>query len=380
MSDALPRTVRPFVEFPTILRAHGFAVAPDQTIGFLQAIDLLGPRDMGDIRRAGLAMMAIPKEREEEFDALFRAFFLGLTATGAVETEEEPVPAHEPTGAEADGEEIDPESPPGEEAATLERLSRRGFGVGEDALTAFQREARSRLPRRRSYRFQSDPRGRLLDMRRTLRDAARRDGEVFTLARRRRKERQRKIVLLVDVSGSMKARTEAALQFAHGLMRVAERAEVFTLGTRLTRVTPALRLRNRAQAMERLASVIADVDGGTRLGDGLAAYLSVPRYAGFARGAAVLVLSDGLERGDSGAMVEAVARLSRLAWRLDWLTPLAADPDYTPATGGISAVLPLLDHLGDGASTQAVARHVLSLTARQTMTQPRPQRGPTALT
>ncbi len=80
----LPRAAQPFVEFPTVLRAHGFAVSPDQTIGFLEAIDLLGPRSVEDIRRAAVAMMSIPKEREEEFDALFRAFFLGMTVPGAV--------------------------------------------------------------------------------------------------------------------------------------------------------------------------------------------------------------------------------------------------------------------------------------------------------
>ena len=359
----LPRAARPFVEFPAILRAHGFAVAPDQTIGFLQGITLLGPRNIEDIRRAGLAMLAIPRDREEEYDALFRAFFLGMTVPGVEATDDDAVSAFEATGEQDERDEADPDEEPGEDAAATERLSHRDFAGAdpEAALARFRRLAPGRLPRRRSYRFAADARGRLLDMRRTLRDAARRDGEVFTLSHRRRKDRQRKIVLLIDVSGSMKERTDASVIFAHALTRAAERAEVFTLGTRLTRITPATRLRNRDQALTRTAGLIADVDGGTRIGEALAAFLAVPRYAGFARGAAVLVLSDGLERGAPDAMIDAVHRLSRMACRLDWLTPLATDPDYVPATGALRGILGDLTSLGDGASTEAIVAHVLSL-------------------
>ncbi len=363
----LPRAAAPFVGFSTVLRAHGFAVAPDQTIGFLQAIELLGPRSIEDVRRAGVAMLSIPRDREEEYDALFRAFFLGMAVPGVTEAEDETVAAHEPTGAEETGEELDPDAEPGEEAAAHERLSHRAFEADdpEAALARFRRLAPARLPRRRSYRYAADLRGRLLDMRRTLRDAAKRDGEVFTLSRRRRKDRQRKIVLLIDVSGSMKERSEAALTFAHALTGAAERVEVFTFGTRLTRLTPALRLRNREQALARVSGLVSDVDGGTRIGEALAAFLAVPRYAGFARGAAVVVLSDGLERGSPDVMVEAVRRLSRVAWRLDWLSPLVGDVDYAPTTSGLSAVLPDLDALEDGATTQAVVRHVLALSSQR---------------
>lgn len=367
MNAELPRAAVPFVGFPAVLRAHGFAVATDQTIGFLQAIDLLGPRDIEDIRRAGIAMLAIPKDREEEYDALFRAYFLGMTVPGVTEAEEERVAAHEPTGIDETAEEVEPDDEPGEEAARLERLSRRSFSEGgpEAELARFRRLAPARLPRRRSYRYSVDKRGKLPDLRKTLRDATKRDGEVFTLSMRRRKERQRKVVLLIDVSGSMKDRTEAAMTFAHALVQTAERVEVFTLGTRLTRVTSALRPKHRDQALERVSNVVSDVDGGTRIGDALAAFLSIPRYVGFARGAAVIALSDGLERGAPDMMIEAVRRLSRLAWRLDWLTPLGADADYIPATSALNAILPDLDALQDGSTTDAVVRHVLSLASNR---------------
>ena len=358
----LPRAARPFVEFPTILRAHGFAVAPDQTVGFIEAIGLLGPRDIEDIRRAGLAMLAVPHDREAEYDALFRAFFLGQTVEGVSEGEDDEVAAHEATG-EAEVAERPDDDEAGEDAATAERLSRRDFAPEdpEAALARLSREARKRLPRRRSYRHAPDRKGRMLDMRRTLREAARRGVEVFTLAHRRRKTRQRRIVLLIDVSGSMKDRSEGALRFAHTLTHAAERIEAFTLGTRLTRVSPALRIRSEAQALDRISGIVADFDGGTRIGEALTAFLAVPRFAGYARGAAVIVLSDGLERGGPELLKEAARRLSRIAWRFDWLTPLAADPDFEPTTSALSAILPTLDALENGATVEALTDHVLAL-------------------
>lgn len=362
---SLPRAARPFVEFPTLLRAHGFAVSPDQTVGFIEAIGLLGPRDIQDIRRAAIAMLAIPHDRIEEFDALFRAFFLDQTvaAEATSEQEDDAVEAYEPTGAVEEVEDAPEEDETGEEASAAERLGRRDFPAldDDDALARFARLAPARLPRRRSYRHTRATRGRLLDMRRTLRDAARRDGEVFTLAVRQRKLRQRRIVLLIDVSGSMQERTEATMRFAHTLAGAAERFEAFTIGTRLTRITAGLRLRRQEQALARVAGQVADFDGGTRIGEALQAFLAVPRFAGFARGASVIVLSDGLERGGPEAMVDAVSRLARIAWRIDWLSPLAAETGYRPETQALAAALPYLDSLSDGGSIEAVCAHILEL-------------------
>lgn len=360
----LPRAAYPFVEFPAILRAHGFAVAPDQTVGFIEAVGLLGPRSIMDIHAAGLALLAIPRERQAEYDALFRAYFMGQTVAAPAEDEDgDETEAHEPQGARHQVEAEEEEREAGDQAAAIERLAHREFAaMGEDAaLAAFRRAAAERLPRRLSRRRAPARHGDRLDMRRALRAAVRREGELFTLPRNRRKLRQRRIVLLVDVSGSMKDRTETSLRFAHALAQSAQRLEVFTLGTRLTRITPALRLRQRDQALARAGAIVADFDGGTRIGEALDAFLAVPRYAGFARGAAVIVLSDGLERGDPAAMVAAVQRLSRLAWRLDWLTPLAAEPGFAPRTEALAAVLPWLDSLGDGASAAAIAAHVLNI-------------------
>jgi uncharacterized protein with von Willebrand factor type A (vWA) domain len=213
--------------------------------------------------------------------------------------------------------------------------------------------------------MRSAKRGGGFDLQRSLRDSIRTDGELVRLRRRERQLRPRAILLLIDVSGSMKARSDAHLRFAHALVNAAPRVEVFTFGTRLTRLTRALRLKNREQALALATDLVADWDGGTRIGDALAAFLAVPRFAGYARGALVLVLSDGLERGDPAQMIRAVGHLAARAWRIDWLTPLAAAADYRPETAALRAVLPLLDSVANGATTERLCRHVLDLSRRR---------------
>ena len=360
----LPRAARPFFEFPALLRAHGFAVATDQTIGFLAAIALLGPRHVDDIRRAALAMLAIPHPREPEFDALFRAFFLGQTVAAAAESrDDDAVDAYEPKSGDTEALAADDEADAGAEASAVERLSQRRFSPrdGDAALALFARAAPGRLPRRLSYRRVGARRGAALDMRRTLREAVRRDGEVVVLKRLRRKTRQRRVVLLIDVSGSMKERSDDSLRFAHALARAADHAEIFTLGTRLTRVTPALAMKDRTLALARVGLIVADFDGGTRIGEALQAYLAVPRFAGHARGASVVVVSDGLERGGYEAMVDAVVRLKRIAWRVDWLSPLAGDPAFSPRTGALAELSSHLGGIGDGSDLAAICAQVLNL-------------------
>lgn len=362
----LPRALEPFVGFAGVLRAHGFAVAPDQTNGFIEAIGLLGPRDMADIQRAGLAMLAIPKERQAEYDALFRAFFMGqaVAAPATSDDDAEEVEAFEASDGESEVPEGDEIEESGAEATVAESLSQRSFVKRDDnsVLRDFARQAPSRLPRRMSYRRARARHGDKLDMRKALREAVQRDGEVFTLPQLRRKTRQRRLLLLIDVSGSMKEQTDSTLHFAHTLALAADRFEAFTLGTRLTRITPALTLKNSQEAFDRTSRLVADFDGGTRIGDALQAFLAVPRFAGFARGSAVIILSDGLERGEPNALIDAVWRLSRIAWRVDWLSPLAGDAGYVPQTEALSAILPYLDSLSDGSNVQAICNHVLNLT------------------
>lgn len=361
-----PRALDPFLRFAQALRGAGFAVSPDQTSDFIASVGLLGPRDMTDIHRAGRALFAIPPERMAEYDALFRAVFLDQVIQAPADgDEDDDVEAFEPTSESRVVEAADDESEVGAEATIEERLGQRPLQESrEEALRRILRDAPALLPRRKSYRRKLVKSGDRIDMRRSLRDAAKRDGEVLRLFQSRRKTRQRRVLLLIDVSGSMKDRSEGLLQLAHAVVQAADTAEVYTLGTRLTRITQALRPAESGQALARAGQAIADFDGGTRIGDALSAFLAVPKYTGFARGASVIVLSDGLERGEPGAMIDAVRKLSRIAWRIDWLTPLAEDPEYQPVTAGLASVLPVLDHLGNGASAAAVTDHILTMARR----------------
>jgi uncharacterized protein with von Willebrand factor type A (vWA) domain len=362
-APAIPRAARAFVDFAALLRANGFAIAPEQTTAFLAAISLLGPRGLQDIRQAGLATLAPPPERRATFDALFRLHFLGGESIEAEGESEETLRIQEDARGEDEPLFADEVNESGQAAARAEAIAERRFDgtSASAALRRLEREAPRRLPRRRGHRRMRARRGPFADLRRTLRDIARNDGEFLRLSRQKRRPRARKLLALIDVSGSMKQRTDDNLRLSHALTQSAPLVETFTFGTRLTRVTRALRLKRRDQALRAAAQIVSDWDGGTRIGDALQAFLAVPRFAGYARGAAVLVISDGLERGDVAAMRDAVAKLSRRAWRLDWLTPLATGRAFTPQTAGLLAIKPFVDEMVDGGSSAAIVAHVLSL-------------------
>jgi uncharacterized protein with von Willebrand factor type A (vWA) domain len=369
MSDPrLPQAVEIFVSFVTLLRLNGFVVAPEQTVAFLAAIELLGPGGIDDIYRASLATLAPSPDRRATYDVLFDLHFRGGEAFApaggdqeedVVRLQEEGRGSDEPLFAEE-------ENQSGLAATRAEALVARRFAgrATGDALRRLAREAGARLPRRRGHRRMRARRGAFADLRRTLRESVRNDGEVIRLRRLKRRPRPRKLLVLIDVSGSMKARTEENMRLAHALVQAAPNVEVFTLGTRLTRVTRALRLKRREQALGAAAHVVSDWDGGTRIGDALKAFLAVPRFSTYARGAAVLVVSDGLERGDPAALREAAEKLSLRSWRLSWLTPLASDRRFKPQTEALVAIEPFVDDMVAGGSDAAIVEHILSLGRR----------------
>jgi uncharacterized protein with von Willebrand factor type A (vWA) domain len=162
---------------------------------------------------------------------------------------------------------------------------------------------------------------------------------------RDRLRRPRRVLLLVDVSGSLRQSSGDALRFAHALVRTVPRCDVYTFGTRLTRVTRQLAKRDVDAALDGLADVVLDLNGGTRIGPALEEFLADARRTAAARDALVLIVSDGLERGDPGAMATAVERLARLAHRVVWWSPLACDANYQPLTRGMAAVVGDLDDL-----------------------------------
>ncbi len=358
----LPRAATPLAGFARLLRRHGFAVAPEQSVAFMRAVTLLGPRSMEDIRRAALATLAPPPDQREEFEALFRSWFYGVeTVATAGEEESEETEIRDDGGPEEERIDILQSAEGGQLASSVEQLSRRDFGRGSVRLSTLQRRIAASLPERRSFRTERSASVRTLDLRRSLRSILRADGDIPAPVWRRRKTVPRRLLVLIDVSGSMKQHTADYLELAHAVVQGAPSAEIFTFATRLTRLTSALRVRDRDRALARAAALVDDWDGGTQIGATLLAFLSVPRFASFARGAAVVIVSDALERGDPAAMVTAIGRFSARAYRLSLATPLAGDPRFRPETEALTAILPMLDDLVDGSSIARLGGFLLSL-------------------
>lgn len=348
--------------FGRLLRRYGFPVAPEQVSGFMQAVTLLGPRSMIDIHEAALATLAPPPDRRDEFEAHFQSYFYGSNATAMVEGEADDETRIKDDGGAGDEEnEVARQAEGGDLSSGAELLSARDFQRDGDGLAAFRRKLATALPARRSFRtVRTHARGKL-DLRRSLREIVSADGDVPSPLLRRRQTVPRKLLILIDVSGSMKLYTSDYLKLAHAAVQGAGRAEIFTFGTRLTRITAALRIRDRDQALAHVAALVDDWDGGTRMGPTLLAFLSVPRFSAFARGAAVVILSDALERGDHAELEMALRRLSARAFRLSLATPLAGDPRFQPATAALRAILPVLDDLIDGSSIAGLTDFILSL-------------------
>ena len=186
------------------------------------------------------------------------------------------------------------------------------------------------------------------------RDAAPRGG-VRELLMRRHSRRPRRIVLLIDVSGSTEPYADAHLRFAHVVRRRRPAVEVFTIGTRLTRVTRAMEARDPDMAMREVAAAVPDWSGGTRLGELLKAFLDRWGQRGTARGAVVVIASDGWERGDATLLGAQALRLRRLAHKVIWVSPHAGRDGFAPVTAGLRAVLPHVDALVAGHSVAAFA-------------------------
>jgi uncharacterized protein len=192
------------------------------------------------------------------------------------------------------------------------------------------------------------------DLRRTVRAALRTGGEPARLMFRQPGERPRRLVLLLDVSGSMEPYARALIRFVHAAMVGRSQVEAFALGTRLTRLTRELSTRDPDVALSRAAEVVNDWSGGTRLGDGLRCFNDEWGIRGMARGATVVILSDGWDRGEPEIMEEQMARLSRVAYQVVWVNPLKATPGYAPLAQGMAAALPHVDRFIAGHNLESL--------------------------
>ena len=199
------------------------------------------------------------------------------------------------------------------------------------------------VPTRSTRRYRPAPSGSRFDVKRTLRRSLRTHGEPFDRAWRARGTRARPLVLILDISGSMAPYSRALLQFAFAAMAAGRRVEVFCFGTRLTRVTSVLKTKDPDRAMHEVGRLVADWEGGTRIGVSLKSLLDEWGQRAAIRGAVAVICSDGLERGEPDLLREQMARLRRLAHRIVWVNPLKGSPRYEPLARGMAAALPSID-------------------------------------
>jgi uncharacterized protein len=347
------------VDFTSRLRRAGLAVGTGEALTYCSAMAALNPADLLDLYWAGRSTLVTRREQIPIYDRVFRAFFLGepddadpvRPVVRALETTASvlQIPATEPGPEDPE----DHQARLGLMASTVDILRDKAFAVcTPEELAALRRiMATMRLspPRRRTRRLRPAPAGRTPDPRRTVREMMRRHGEIDTLRWRARRRRPRRLVLILDISGSMADYSRNLVQFAHSATRASGKVEVFCFGTRLSRITPALRRRNVDDALERAAKAVVDWEGGTRIGDSLTTFVRDWGRRGICRGGIVVVCSDGLDRGDPQVLATAMQRLSRLCHRVVWLNPHAAGArDYRPSTLGMMVAQPYVDLLLSG--------------------------------
>jgi uncharacterized protein with von Willebrand factor type A (vWA) domain len=350
------------VDFAGRLRRAGMPVGPGEVITYCSAMAALNPTDLIDLYWAGRSTLVTRREQIPLYDRVFRSFFLGepddadpvrpvvraLATTASVLQ----IPATEP------GEENpeDHQARLGLIASTVDVLRDKAFAAcTPEELAALRRiMATMRLapPRRRTRRLRPARVGRTPDPRRTVREMMRRHGELDTLRWRTRRRRPRRLVLILDVSGSMADYSRNLVQFAHSAARASDKVEVFCFGTRLTRVTRALRRRNVDDAMDRAAKAVVDWEGGTRIGDSLTTFVRDWGRRGVCRGGIVVICSDGLDRGDPAVLATAMERLSRLCHKIVWLNPhvgpVGGGRASRPNTLGMMVAEPYVDLLLSG--------------------------------
>jgi uncharacterized protein len=194
------------------------------------------------------------------------------------------------------------------------------------------------------------------DLRRTVRRSLQAGGEPIRRAFREPGQRPRRIVLICDVSGSMEPYSRALVRFLHAAVAGRGRIEAFALGTRLTRITRELSSRDPDSALARAARAVPDWSGGTRLGEGIRAFNDQWGVRGMARGAVVVILSDGWDRGDPAVLGAQMQRLHRVAYRVVWVNPLKASPGYAPLAAGMAAALPYVDDFVEGHSLDSLEK------------------------
>lgn len=355
-----PQMLEAAVVFGRVLRRAGLPVGTDRVVEFARSLEELDVSRREDVYWAGRTTLCSRREHFELYDKAFEVFWEGMAAQRAIKGPKFQLSLSE-----------DSVQPPkktveqnerGEEAVTL-RFSPVEVLRGKD-FAGYTHEEFAELYRlladldlsgtpRRSRRLEPAGRGRH-DPRRTFRSAMRTGGEPLRHRYRRARSQPRRVVLLCDVSGSMAPYSRALVRFMHASVLSGARLEAFVLGTRLTRLTRELNTRDPDRALKDASGVVLDWSGGTRLGDTLKEFVDRWGQRGMARGAVVVILSDGWDRGDVGVLAEQMRRLSRLAYKVVWVNPLKAAPGYQPLARGMAAALPYVDEFLSGHNFEAL--------------------------
>lgn len=349
------------VGFARTLRAAGVDAGPDRVQAMIEALRDLDVLDPRDVYWAGRLTTCSGPDDLDRYDRCFAAYFSGQEpgppkrAAQVVVYRQVAMPSPRGSGDEEEGPDREKTLAAASETEVLRIRDVTRLSLAERAevnrlIALLDTEGALR----RSLRYTPARRG-ALDRERTVRAMLRRGGETSRLYHRTHQYRPRRVVLLVDVSGSMSPYADALLRFGHVLVRRRGRnAEVFSIGTRLTRLTRELRHRDVDAAMSAVSATIPDWSGGTRLGDELKEFGDQWGQRGMARGAVLVIGSDGWERGDVTQLGDQMARLSRLAHRVIWVNPHKAQPGYEPLTAGMRTALPFVDEFVEGHSLGAL--------------------------
>lgn len=353
------------VAFCRLLRAAGISTPVGNVILFMDAIGCFGLESRDDVYWAARATLI---RRPEDIDLFDRAFAVFWERRHSSIPEEE-MEAMRLTILLDDEDSNDDGSAEAslsdDETITIrfsavETLRAKDFSSYtseelDEAQTLMQRMRLAGTPRR-SYRQRPSRRGTRPDVRRTVRASLRTGGEPIERRWTNSDERLRRLVLLIDISGSMEPYARALLRFVQAAVAGRQKVEAFSIGTRLTRLTRELGSRDPDRALGMAAIRVQDWSGGTRLGECVRAFNDLWGVRGMARGSIVVVLSDGWDRGDPELLAEQMQRLQRVSHRVVWVNPLKVTPGYAPLARGMAAALPHVDDFVEGHSLQAMER------------------------
>jgi uncharacterized protein with von Willebrand factor type A (vWA) domain len=383
--------------FERRLRDTGLPVGSDHAARFAAALAVTRPIARRRLYWTARAVFVSDRTQVAAFDAVFSAVFGARRDSEEFEPDDDQTlvaaPEQEPAVDNAESVEVAREAPGGRAGASApqpedgapaeqevpvpvlasdeEVLRAKHFDRLEpDELAQLHRlmtKLELATPRRRTRRSERRRHGSTIDMRRTLRGSMRTAGDPIRLARRERRMVPRRIVLLCDISGSMEPYARAYLQFLVCAAGAGPRAEAFVFATRLSRVTRALASRNPDRAIQQAAAAAPDWSSGTRIGDALKEFNDRHGRRGMARGAVVVILSDGWERGDPSLVAREVERLRRLAYRIVWVNPRVAATEFAPRAGGMAAALPFCDALLSGHSLGALEQVADAIAAARWM-------------